>query len=254
VRAFIGYVVLAIVALFVIVGAVQVGTFLFGLVRQTHVPASVLAPVSDFVKRDVIDQLSAWLLVIVTGFLWWSTRVLSQGTRAQTRAQAPILELAVTLDDQPLLPGTGHENAYNQGWHDEDDRNIQLLPFIQNHSPRYVRLRVINVQTNPYGVAGKIRGKIVLLFGATNDVAPHPFNMVRDFTIEAIGAMKYVEAPIFNVGTLPNFTAAVTELTYADFQGIELRSAYGVTRLWQRFQGGPIPFLQIFEPGKGERR
>jgi hypothetical protein len=112
------------------------------------------------------------------------------------------------------------------------------------------------VQPNVYGLAGSVSGKVMLSFGAKNDIDPHPFSIVRDFggSRSIIGSGKYIEGPIFNVGTLPNFSVIVNDVSYADIQNQGRRAAYGVDMLWQRTQGRPMFVTKVFGPAKGELR
>ena len=254
VRTAFGYTLLLVI----FIGAWHIGSFLFsiasGVLSRVHVPPAIVSVTQDFIKTEVTPQIPVWITAIATFFLWRATDALTKATQAQVAIVAPLLEISLSNDD-PKLPGTeitNHEDSYNDGWRTEDDNNSQLRPFIEGQSPCYVRIKITNAQPNVYGIAGKIQGKVALAFGAKDDTNPHPFTLIRVFTVPVIAGGKYVEGPILNIGTLPNFVAVVNEIQYADIQNRERKAAYGAGRLWKRLKGGPMLISQIYEPGKRE--
>lgn len=259
IRAVIGYAVLALLALVLIVGTFHVGTFLFwfiaGIIFHIHIPQATITAFQGFINTNFTTQIPVWVTGIATLGLWRATVILSRLAQAQKAIVNPLLEFGLLVEDINAPTGSGNHDSYNENWRDEDSKNAQLHPYIDNQPPCYIRIKVENVQPNVYGLATKITGKVILAFGAKNNVDNHPFTIVRNLDIPVIGAGKYVEGPIFNIGTLPNFVVLIDEIQYFDIQNIGHKAAYGVGRLWKRLDGKPIVITQkIFEPGKGELR
>ncbi|MDP9024877.1 MAG: hypothetical protein M3N13_05875 [Candidatus Eremiobacteraeota bacterium] len=149
--------------------------------------------------------------------------------------------------------GTAPTAKYLPGWQQDDGQHAFLGPRVMTTSPpRYVILRVTNAQENPHGAASDITLKAELAFGASDDVAPHPYKMNRTVGPLTIFAGRYVEGALFNVAGLANWRVLITKVDYKDIMKRKRSAAVGAGGLFSSVSGNILTMPRVFEPRKNE--
>jgi hypothetical protein len=161
----------------------------------------------------------------------------------------------MTLVVQPVpdasSPSASQPPLYFKPWADEDANQQFLAQRSKGLPPRYVTIRIENVQASPHGVAGSVKISAMLAFGAPDDVAPHPYNISRLVNQDVILASRYVEGPIFNVAGLENWVVVLSKVEYRDIMKRPRTAAVGTGLLQCTVSGNMISTIKVFEPRKG---
>lgn len=209
-----------------------------------------LAPFGSWL-HDAITHMDTWIAALATVFIGWATWMLRRSTEAQVAGNAPVLRYVLFREDanSPPLP---NPHFYVPAWDQRDKSNPFLAGHLTGH-PTYIRLQLYNDQSNATGVAFDLIVQVRLRWGAHDDVTPHPHEIVQKIEHPYIGAGKWADGRIFNVGDLENYVVDIIDVSYSDVRARKRRTSYGTGNIWQKVNGVPITsFETVFKPLKGE--
>lgn len=228
------------------VGVLAVARVVWTLLRRLNY--GFISPTVNWFHDYVWLHPDGWITALATALLAWATIALTRSTQAQVAGDAPLIRYGLFMDE----PNIAETKAYLEEYRLRDLSAPALAPFIAGE-PRYVRISIDNEQSKVYGVALDVKLIVRLSWGANDNVSSHPYYLDSTVFSPAIGAGKTASGRIFNIGTLPNFSARVVELSYRTIANKSRRVGYGSGILWQKLdQPGPASIETVFKPRKRE--
>ena len=199
------------------------------------------------------DQAALWVTAAATVFLYIATSRLTRATNIEHALNGPFIVVTLNLE-APAAPGAENPRtpAYVDVWGAQDAAEPFLSRQNATSAPQYVVITIANGQTKTQGVANKVKVVAQLLYGAPDDVAPHPYTLNRTVVPVPLHASGYAEGPLFNVGGLPNFIVRISSVEYYDIMNRRRTAAVGTEVVRRIVSGKVFQNNQVFEPRKGE--
>lgn len=225
---------------------------------------------------DKIAAIGALCTGAFTLMLVLVTRAMGRASQRQAAGDAPLLRLELSLSRLPVPPETSPAVAESVAEHGEVARNLarrlslrlfqESLRTPENDdpypaelaqddvqlwarhgvttpavtTPRYVRLKVENVQTKPFAVARDIAVSVSLTSADFRGGMGHgfdPFPEVRKVEMELLPPNSSASKRVFDISPLQQFEVSVVDVEYRDLRGRKRRkAAYG--QLTIRFDRG----------------